>query len=90
MKEFEALYDKANANRSTSATKLNAHSSRSHAVICVKVVIEDKNTGESKTGTVSCIDLAGSEDNRRTCNAKERMTGEYPFCCRGLGLNVPH
>ncbi|KAG0635264.1 P-loop containing nucleoside triphosphate hydrolase protein [Tuber brumale] len=74
LKEFEALYDKANANRSTSATKLNAHSSRSHAVICVKVLIEDKNTGESKTGTVSCIDLAGSEDNRRTCNDKERMT----------------
>ncbi|PWW74927.1 kinesin-domain-containing protein [Tuber magnatum] len=74
LKEFEALYDKANANRSTSATRLNAHSSRSHAVICVKVVIEDKNAGESKTGTVSCIDLAGSEDNRRTCNDKERMT----------------
>ncbi|CAZ82679.1 unnamed protein product [Tuber melanosporum] len=74
LKEFEALYDKANANRSTSATKLNAHSSRSHAVICVKVLIEDKNTGENKTGTVSCIDLAGSEDNRRTSNDKERMT----------------
>lgn len=74
LKEFEALYDRANNNRSTSATKLNAHSSRSHAIICVRVVITNCETGEKKTGTVSCIDLAGSEDNRRTANDKERMT----------------
>lgn len=74
LKEFEALYDKANNNRSTSATKLNAHSSRSHAIICVRVVITNCETGEKRTGTVSCIDLAGSEDNRRTANDKDRMT----------------
>lgn len=74
LKEFETLYDKANNNRSTSATKLNAHSSRSHAIICVRVVIDNRETGESRVGTVSCIDLAGSEDNRRTANDKERMT----------------
>lgn len=74
LKEFETLYDKANNNRSTSATKLNAHSSRSHAIICVRVVIENRDTGETRVGTVSCIDLAGSEDNRRTANDKERMT----------------
>lgn len=74
LKEFEALYDKANNNRSTSATKLNAHSSRSHAIICVRVVITNCETGERRTGTVSCIDLAGSEDNRRTANDKDRMT----------------
>ncbi|KAH8151594.1 uncharacterized protein LAJ45_04216 [Morchella importuna] len=73
LKEFETLYDKANNNRSTSATKLNAHSSRSHAIICVRVAISNRDTGETRTGTVSCIDLAGSEDNRRTCNDKERM-----------------
>lgn len=73
LKDFETLYDKANNNRSTSATKLNAHSSRSHAVMRVRVQIHDKTTGETKTGTVSCIDLAGSEDNRRTANDKERM-----------------
>ncbi|RPA79778.1 kinesin-domain-containing protein [Ascobolus immersus RN42] len=69
--EFEELYDKANDNRSTSATKLNAHSSRSHAITCVKVIIEGKEG--TKAGTVSAIDLAGSEDNRRTANDKERM-----------------
>lgn len=73
LKEFETLYDTANKNRSTSATKLNANSSRSHAVMRVRVDIEDGKSGGVKTGTVSCIDLAGSEDNRRTANDKERM-----------------
>ncbi|CEN59654.1 Putative Kinesin family protein [Aspergillus calidoustus] len=71
LKEFETLYDHANINRSTSATKLNAHSSRSHAILCVKVAIT---TGEkTRVSTASAIDLAGSEDNRRTDNDKERM-----------------
>ncbi|OAX79792.1 hypothetical protein ACJ72_05886 [Emergomyces africanus] len=71
LKEFEMLYDHANVNRSTSATKLNAHSSRSHAILCVKLVVT---SGEqTHVSLASCIDLAGSEDNRRTDNGKERM-----------------
>lgn len=71
LKEFEQLYDQANLNRSTSATKLNAHSSRSHAVLCVKIT----QTTETmvRISRASCIDLAGSEDNRRTDNNKERL-----------------
>ncbi|KAH8435359.1 kinesin family protein [Aspergillus melleus] len=71
LKEFEVLYDQANTNRSTSATKLNAHSSRSHAILCVKVAIKTGDT--TRVSTASAIDLAGSEDNRRTDNDKERM-----------------
>lgn len=74
LEEFEALYDRANNNRSTSATRLNAYSSRSHAIIRVRVTVTNGETGEERVGTVSCIDLAGSEDNRRTANDKERMT----------------
>ncbi|CAK4002780.1 Kinesin KIF22 [Lecanosticta acicola] len=71
LKEFELLYDQANMNRSTSATKLNAHSSRSHAVLCVKVT---QSTGDQvRVSTASAIDLAGSEDNRRTDNNKDRL-----------------
>ncbi|KAF2415537.1 kinesin-domain-containing protein [Tothia fuscella] len=71
LKEFEQLYDQANVNRSTSATKLNAHSSRSHAILCVKITqISEEHTLVS---TASAIDLAGSEDNRRTDNNKERL-----------------
>ena len=71
LKEFEKLYDEANVNRSTSATKLNAHSSRSHAILCVKIT---QTTGdEVRISTASAIDLAGSEDNRRTDNNKDRL-----------------
>ncbi|KIW27932.1 uncharacterized protein PV07_07628 [Cladophialophora immunda] len=71
LKDFEVLYDRANANRSTGATKLNAHSSRSHAILCVKVTITTPT--ETRISTASAIDLAGSEDNRRTGNGKDRM-----------------
>lgn len=71
LKEFELLYDHANVNRSTAGTKLNAHSSRSHAILCVKLT---QTTGaETRISTASAIDLAGSEDNRRTDNNKERL-----------------
>lgn len=50
---------------------MNAHSSRSHAVLCVKVTQVTGN--EVRVSTASAIDLAGSEDNRRTDNGKERM-----------------
>ncbi|KAJ5482947.1 hypothetical protein N7539_006393 [Penicillium diatomitis] len=71
LKEFESLYDQANTNRSTSATKLNAHSSRSHAILGVKITITTPE--KTRISTASAIDLAGSEDNRRTENDKERM-----------------
>lgn len=71
LKDFERLYIEANNNRVTAATKLNAHSSRSHAILRVKVT---QTTGDMvKESTASAIDLAGSEDNRRTDNGKERL-----------------
>lgn len=71
LKDFERLYIEANNNRVTAATKLNAHSSRSHAILRVKVT---QTTGNMvKESTASAIDLAGSEDNRRTDNGKERL-----------------
>ncbi|KAL8973267.1 MAG: hypothetical protein Q9183_000067 [Haloplaca sp. 2 TL-2023] len=84
LKEFEKLYDQANINRSTSATKLNAHSSRSHAILGFKVSVTTGDevrvstaSGHLSDFTDSCwsiaIDLAGSEDNRRTDNGKDRM-----------------
>ncbi|KAI1849682.1 hypothetical protein JX266_004631 [Neoarthrinium moseri] len=71
LKDFERLYIEANNNRITAATKLNAHSSRSHAILRVKLT---QTTGDMvRESTASAIDLAGSEDNRRTENNKERL-----------------
>lgn len=71
LKDFEKLYVEANNNRSTAGTKLNAQSSRSHAILMVKIT--QVNGDETLVSTASAIDLAGSEDNRRTENNKERM-----------------
>lgn len=71
LKDFERLYIEANNNRSTAGTKLNAQSSRSHAILVVKVT--QTNGEQTLTSTASAVDLAGSEDNRRTDNSKERM-----------------
>ena len=71
LKDFEKMYIEANNNRVTASTKLNAHSSRSHAVLRVKLT---QTTGDMiRESTASAIDLAGSEDNRRTDNGKERL-----------------
>ncbi|XP_044715548.1 kinesin motor domain-containing protein [Hirsutella rhossiliensis] len=71
LRDFEKLYIEANANRVTAATKLNAHSSRSHAILRVKLT--QTTGGAVLESTASAIDLAGSEDNRRTDNGKERL-----------------
>ncbi|KAG6001895.1 hypothetical protein E4U21_003744 [Claviceps maximensis] len=71
LRDFEKLYIEANTNRVTASTKLNAHSSRSHAILRVKVTQISEEM--IKVSTVSAIDLAGSEDNRRTDNGKERL-----------------
>lgn len=71
LRDFEKLYIEANNNRVTAATKLNAHNSRSHAILRVKLT---QTTGDAvRESTASAIDLAGSEDNRRTDNGKERL-----------------
>ncbi|RKP28166.1 P-loop containing nucleoside triphosphate hydrolase protein [Syncephalis pseudoplumigaleata] len=71
--EFERLYRQACKGRSTASTKLNGNSSRSHAILVVYVDIKDKTSGRKLCGRVHLIDLAGSEDNRRTENGRDRM-----------------
>ncbi|EFX05205.1 kinesin family protein [Grosmannia clavigera kw1407] len=76
--DFERLYIAANQNRVTAATKLNAHSSRSHAILRVKVTqttLDDDGVTVlmMRESTASAIDLAGSEDNRRTENDRQRL-----------------
>lgn len=46
-------------------------SSRSHAILGIKLIVTSSD--QTRISTASAIDLAGSEDNRRTENQKERM-----------------
>lgn len=65
--QFDQIYRKASSNRKTASTKLNNHSSRSHAILTVQVLTNNL------VGRLHLIDLAGSEDNRRTDNQRDRL-----------------
>ncbi|KAJ2552939.1 hypothetical protein IWW35_002080 [Coemansia sp. RSA 1878] len=72
--QFDAMYQRACGNRRTASTKLNDQSSRSHAILTVRVQWrDDVGAGKVWSGRLHLIDLAGSEDNRRTENGKARM-----------------
>ncbi|EPZ36411.1 kinesin-domain-containing protein [Rozella allomycis CSF55] len=80
---FEKYFKIGVKNRSTAATKCNANSSRSHSIVLLQVLnilhftkIESKskiNPNETFVSKLHLIDLAGSEDNRRTGNSGERL-----------------
>ncbi|CAO3615141.1 unnamed protein product [Cunninghamella blakesleeana] len=79
-KDFQKLFSLACKNRSTASTKLNKRSSRSHAILSLKVTTVspiqsgDETHDETIIGKINLIDLAGSEDNRKSGNGKARMT----------------
>ncbi|KAK2961217.1 putative Chromosome-associated kinesin KIF4B [Blattamonas nauphoetae] len=70
--DFTKEYAQGCQNRTVAATRLNAESSRSHAVVMLRVKKTDGN--KLLTSKVNLIDLAGSEDNRKTGNTGMRMT----------------
>ncbi|XP_067884608.1 kinesin-like protein KIF22 [Heterodontus francisci] len=72
--EFERYFLPATQKRTTASTKLNCRSSRSHSVLLIKVVkLERVAPFRQLTGKLYLIDLAGSEDNRRTGNQGVRL-----------------
>ena len=71
--EFIRNHDIALANRSTAATNLNEASSRSHFIMQISVDISTASGSKTITSKLNLIDLAGSEDNKRTGNVGARM-----------------
>lgn len=72
--DFEQFFLPALQNRTTASTKLNQRSSRSHSVLLLKVdKMERAAPFRQRTGKLYLIDLAGSEDNRRTGNEGVRL-----------------
>ncbi|KAI9624589.1 hypothetical protein H4Q26_016818 [Puccinia striiformis f. sp. tritici PST-130] len=80
--QFDKLYSQVMKCRSVSSTKLNHTSSRSHAILTIHVhLINSTNEMEDildlshLLGKCVLIDLAGSENNKKTGNehSKERM-----------------
>ncbi|XP_023267068.1 kinesin-like protein KIF22 [Seriola lalandi dorsalis] len=72
--DFDKQFVPASLNRTTASTKLNQRSSRSHAILLIKVVrTQCALPHRQQTGKLYLVDLAGSEDNRRTGNQGIRL-----------------
>ncbi|XP_072523248.1 kinesin-like protein KIF22 isoform X2 [Salminus brasiliensis] len=72
--DFHVHFVPASLNRTTASTKLNQRSSRSHAILLIKVVKSQCVPPHRQlTGKLYLVDLAGSEDNRRTGNQGIRL-----------------
>ncbi|KZO89712.1 kinesin-domain-containing protein [Calocera viscosa TUFC12733] len=96
--EFEKRFASACKLRSTSATRLNGASSRSHAILTTRVWLT-RTDGTVTEGKINLIDLAGSENNKLTGNDSSRMA-ESSAINRSLSIlgqvvdalnhNLPH
>ncbi|XP_021886841.1 kinesin-like protein KIN-10B [Carica papaya] len=74
MSEFNEVFSCAVQRRKVAHTGLNDVSSRSHGVLVISVSsLTGDASGAVVTGKINLIDLAGNEDNRRTCNEGIRL-----------------
>lgn len=74
--ELLMAIEKGQARRAVGQTNVNEHSSRSHAVITLRIATCDVDDGEGVTTTVSklhLVDLAGSERQKATGATGERL-----------------
>ncbi|XP_057436970.1 kinesin-like protein KIN-10B [Lotus japonicus] len=73
MSEFQEVFSCGVQRRKVAHTGLNDVSSRSHGVLVISVSTPSDRTGGVVCGKLNLIDLAGNEDNRRTCNEGIRL-----------------
>lgn len=62
-----------NRNRTTGATNMNEHSSRSHAIFQITVEMAETKSTFVKIGKLNLIDLAGSERQSKTGATGDRL-----------------
>ncbi|CAK7333867.1 unnamed protein product [Dovyalis caffra] len=74
MSEFQEVFSRGVQRRKTAHTGINDVSSRSHGVLVIGVSMPwGGDSGNVVSGKLNLIDLAGNEDNRRTCNEGIRL-----------------
>ncbi|XP_030449812.1 kinesin-like protein KIN-10B [Syzygium oleosum] len=74
MSEFNEVFASGIQKRKVAHTGLNDISSRSHGALVIAVTTPCGDGSDAVvTGKLNLIDLAGNEDNRRTCNEGIRM-----------------
>lgn len=62
-----------NHNRTTGATNMNEHSSRSHAIFQISVEMAETESKSVKIGKLNLVDLAGSERQSKTGAMGDRL-----------------
>jgi Kinesin motor domain len=71
--DVEGLIEKGDKGRSTFATDMNDHSSRSHLILSLYVRTDNSVTGDKTASKLHLIDLAGSERVSRSHAMGERL-----------------
>ena len=66
-------FKSSKSNRSTFATNMNEHSSRSHAVLYVNCSSKNRASGQVRRSKLNLIDLAGSERISRSGAEGQRL-----------------
>ncbi|VDK31047.1 unnamed protein product [Gongylonema pulchrum] len=61
LQEVQEVLERGRLNRASTATDLNDHSSRSHAIVRVHVLAVNRTTGAVSESRLNLVDLAGSE-----------------------------
>lgn len=74
VEDVNEIFATGKTRRTTATTDMNAHSSRSHALLCVTVIGENQITGQRTTGKLNLVDLAGSEKISKSGVEGARMT----------------
>ncbi|CAN6442591.1 unnamed protein product [Victoria cruziana] len=72
IEEFRQVFSQGTQRRKVGHTGLNDVSSRSHGILMISVS-KTEGLSTSLVGKVNLIDLAGNEDNRRSCNDGIRL-----------------
>lgn len=62
-----------NHNRTTGATNMNEHSSRSHAIFQISIEMAETEKKSVKMGKLNLVDLAGSERQSKTGATGDRL-----------------
>lgn len=64
--EMRTVMKQGSENRSVAATRMNAHSSRSHSIFCMKINKKNLESEEETESRLYFVDLAGSEKISKT------------------------
>ena len=64
--EMRSAMKTGSENRSVAATRMNAYSSRSHSIFCMKINKKNLETEEQTESRLYFVDLAGSEKIAKT------------------------